>query len=78
MKSSYTVNECMMRGFPVEYEGKRFKRINAIIWRVAVGDAMLDEKAVQVELYDGESNAVIIAPASAVHLDLEDEDEEQG
>ena len=51
-------------GLAVEYKGKRYRRINAIIKRkyVANGVAALDEdEQYQAELYDGVSNSVVIA-----------------
>lgn len=60
-------NMCMNNGLAVVYDGRRYKRINAIIWRkYTAGEEESTGKCVQAELYDGESNAVVIADVEAL------------
>lgn len=69
-------NLCMSRGFPVYCDGRKYARINAIISRQHVaGEQTNTGRRTQVELYDGESNAVIIADVDKIHIDMEDDDE---
>lgn len=63
-------NEAMRDQREVIYKGRRFQRINAIIARRFTGGSdrtmgeLLDEdynNTIQLELYDGYSNSVVIA-----------------
>lgn len=70
-------NTCMNQEMPVVYQGKRYKRINAIICRKFTGSENESTgRRTQAELYDGESNSVVIADIDALSFILKEDKNE--
>lgn len=62
-------NKALVEGVPVEYDGIRYKRINAISWRVVYDNKdNPKEKIIQAELQDERANAIVIAQLERISL----------
>lgn len=60
---------CLEQGIAVTYDGRRYHRINAIIYRKYYGNERnIKPPRTLVELYDGYSNSVMHAPIEDVDI----------
>lgn len=62
---------CLEQGIAVTYDGRRYHRINAIIYRKYYGNERnIKPPRTLVELYDGYSNSVMHAPIEDVDITM--------
>mgnify|MGYP006378319105 CR=1 FL=1 len=72
MLSSDEIKDAMIRFLPIKYDGIRYRRISAYIYRVIETNRPgVYKTALQCELVDRKANSVTIADSRKVELDTD-------